>query len=68
MSKTMLYSSIGVWFALVALFVVLSVATGVHLTLAIGVLVLVVGVVPPAIVYRLFGGSETQSVAEMLRR
>ena len=37
-------------------------------TRGIGVLVLVVGVVPPAVVFRLFGGRETQTVAEMLRQ
>jgi len=68
MSKRMLYSAIGVWLALVAVILILSMAAGVPLTLGTGVLVLVVGVVPPAVVFRLFGGRETQTVAEMLRQ
>ena len=68
MSKRMLYSAIGVWFALVTVIVVISLVAGVPLTLGTGVLVLVVGVVPPAIVFRLFGLRETQTVAEMLRQ
>jgi len=68
MSKRMLYSAIGVWLALVAVILILSMAAGVPLTLGIGVLVLVVGVVPPAIMFRLFGGRDTQTVAEMLRQ
>ena len=68
MSKRMLYSTIGVWLALVAVILIVSMAAGVPLTLGTGVLVLVVGVVPPAVVFRLFGGRETQTVAEMLRQ
>jgi len=68
MSKRMLYSAIGVWLALVAVILILSMAAGVRLTLGTGVLVLVVGVVPPAVVFRLFGGRDTQTVAEMLRQ
>ena len=68
MSKRMLYSAIGVWLALVAVIFIVSLAAGVALTLGTGVLVLVVGVVPPAVVFRLFGGRDTQTVAEMLRQ
>jgi pilus assembly protein TadC len=68
MSTKMLYSAIGVWLGLVTVIVVIGLAAGVPLTLATSVLVLVVGVVPPAIVFKLFGRQEAQSVAEMLRQ
>jgi pilus assembly protein TadC len=68
MSTKMLYSAIGVWFGVVAVTVVLGLAEGVPLTLGTSVLVLVAGVVPPAIVFSLFGRRETQTVAELLRQ
>jgi pilus assembly protein TadC len=68
MSTKMLYSAVGVWFGVVAVTVVFGLAAGVPLTLGTSVLVLVVGVVPPAIVFSLFGRRETQTVAEMLRQ
>ena len=68
MSTRMLYGAIGVWFALVTVIAVLGLAAGVPMTLGISVLVLVVGVVPPAIVFSLFGRRETQTVAEMLHQ
>ena len=51
LTKT-LYSAIGVCFAMVTVIMVLDLVAGVAHTLGIGVLVLFVGVVPPAIVFR----------------
>lgn len=61
------YRVLGAWVALVAAMVALGVAEGVPLTLGLSVLVLA-GVVPPAIVYSLSGRQDTQTVAEMLRK
>jgi hypothetical protein len=68
MSTRMLYSAIGIWFGLVTVIVVFGLAAGVPLTLGTSVLVLIVGVVPPAIVFKLFGRQEAQTVAEILRQ
>jgi hypothetical protein len=68
MSTKMLYSAIGVWFGIVAVVAVFGLAEGVPLTLGTSVLVLVVGIVPAAIVFTLFGRREPQTVAELLRQ
>lgn len=68
MSRRTLYSVVGVWFAIVTALVVFGLATGVPVTPGLSVLVLVVGVVPPAVVFRLFATQDTPTVAEMLRR
>jgi hypothetical protein len=68
MSTRMLCSAIGVWLGMVTAIAVLGLAAGVPLALGTNVLVLVVGVVPPAIVFSLFGKRDTQTVAERLRQ
>ncbi len=66
MSTRMLYSSIGVWFAIVAAVAGLGPLSGAPITIGTGVLALVVGLVPPAIMLKLWGGAPPQTVAELL--
>jgi hypothetical protein len=68
MSIKILYRAIGGWLAIVAVAVVLGLVAGVPLTLGLGTLVLFAGIVPPVIVFRLFGRPAAQTVAEMLRQ
>jgi hypothetical protein len=66
MSTQMMYSTIGVWFAIVAAGAGIGVLSGVPVTLSSGALVLFMGLVPPAIVLKLFGGAEAQTIAQIL--
>ncbi len=68
MSKRILYSSIGAWLAILAVAVLLGASAGIPFTLGNSALLLVVAVVPPAVVFSLFGRQEPQTVAEMLRQ
>ena len=68
MTTRVLYTGIGVWLGIVTVVAVLGFAAGVPMALGISTLVLIVGVVPPAIVFRLFGRRDTQTVAQMLRQ
>ena len=67
MSTRMLYSGIGVWFAIVAAVAGLGPLLGAPITVGTGTLMLVVGLVPPAIMLKLCGGAPPQTVAELLR-
>ena len=66
MSTRMLYGSIGAWFAIVAAVAGLGPLAGAPITAGTGTLLLVVGLVPPVIMVRLWGGAPRQTVAEPL--
>jgi hypothetical protein len=68
MSTRIFYRVVTGWFVAMAGVVVLGLIAGVPVTLGTSVLILVVAVVPPSVVFRLFCREDTQSVAEMLRR
>lgn len=53
MSTWMIYSTIGVWFTLVAALGGSAAYAGVHVTLGTGAVVLAVGLMPPAMMLRL---------------
>lgn len=60
MSTWMIYSSIGVWFAMVATLVVFAALAGVPGTLTTCAFALVVGLMPPAMMFRLSVAAEPQ--------
>jgi hypothetical protein len=66
MSKRMIYCSVGAWFALVAAITLVGAISGVRITLGTGVLVMAVGLMPPAIMLKLWNDTPTQTVAELL--
>jgi hypothetical protein len=51
-STVMIYSSIGVWFAMVATLVGVSAIAGMHVTVGTGAVALAVGLMPPAMMLR----------------
>jgi hypothetical protein len=67
MSATRIYTAIGVWLVLVAAAAVGGVASGVHMTMGMALLTLVVGVTPPLIFLRLLPKDEPQTVAQLLK-
>jgi hypothetical protein len=58
---------IQVWFTIVALVVAAGIALGASVTVGTGVMLLALGLVPPAIVLALWPGVQPPTVAEMLR-
>jgi hypothetical protein len=58
---------IQVWFTIVALVVAAAIALGASVTVGTGVMLLALGLVPPAIVLVLWPGVQPPTVAEMLR-
>lgn len=67
MSRQMIYRTTGVWLAVVAAITSLALVSGASMTTGTAALVLAVGLVPPAILLKLWGGSQPQTVAQMLR-
>ena len=67
MSASMIYTAIGVWLALVAAAVVGGMISGVHMTIGMAVLTLVVACTPPLIFLRLLPKDEPQTVAQLLK-
>jgi hypothetical protein len=68
MSKQMIYTTMAVWVTLVAALVGFGLSSEVlPVTLGTGVLALVIGLMPPAILLKLCGSGEPQTVAQMLR-
>ena len=67
MSTQMIYTTIGVWLAIVASVVVFGLVSGMSVTLGTSVLALVVAFMPPAILLKLVGGDEPQTVAQLLK-
>jgi hypothetical protein len=66
MTSRVMYSGVAVWLGIVALVTALGAITGVSLTMGILALALLVGLVPPAIMFKL-SRAAPESVAEMLR-
>jgi hypothetical protein len=58
---------IQVWFAAVVLVIVASITLGASVTIATGVMLLALCLVPPAIVLKLWPGAEAPTAAEVLR-
>jgi hypothetical protein len=57
---------IQVWFAAVALVIVASIALGVSMTIATGMILLALCLVPPAIILKLWPARQPQTIAEVL--
>ncbi len=57
---------VGVWFAVLAAVVGCGVLWGVSITIATGALLLIAGVVPPAIMLIVWRGAPPPTVAELL--
>ena len=66
MSTRMLYGSSGAWLAFVAVVAGLGTLAGVPIAAGTRTLLLVMGLVPPAIMVKLWGGAPQQTVAELL--
>ena len=58
---------IQIWFTAVALIVVASIALGASVTMGTGAIILALCLVPPAIVLKLWPGTQPQTAAEVLR-
>lgn len=67
MSSRMLYSSIGAWLTVVVAITGLVAWSGVPITSGTSALAVVVGLIPPAIMVKLWGGAAPRTVAELLR-
>lgn len=67
MSTQMIYTTIGVWLAIVAAVVGFSLLSGAPVTMGTSALAVVVAVIPPAILLKLFWGPEPQTVAQILK-
>jgi len=59
-STLMIYSSMGVWFAMVAALVVFAAFAGVHVTLGTSAVALAIGLMPPAMMLRLRVAAEAR--------
>jgi hypothetical protein len=66
MSTRMIYCCIGAWFGIVAAVTGFGAISGVPITLSTGVFVLAVGLMPPAIMLKLWNDTPAQTVAELL--
>ena len=66
MSTRRLYGGIGVWLAVVGLGMSLAASLGMPVTIGTGVLAVFAGLVPAAIMLKLWGGEPTRTVAELL--
>jgi hypothetical protein len=61
------YAGIGIWMGVVAGGAIIAALLGAALTLASAALVLIVGVVPPIIMLKVWNSTPAETVAEMLR-
>ena len=66
MSRQMIYGMTGVWLTAVVAIAGFGWGSGVSMTIGTATLVLAVGLVPPAILLKLWGGRPPRTVAEIL--
>jgi hypothetical protein len=66
MSRQMIYGTTGIWLAVIAAITSLALVSGASMTSGTAALVLALGLVPPAILLKLWGGRPPRTVAEIL--
>ena len=67
MSTRTSYAIIGIWIGVIAIAATIGALLGAPMTMAMALLVVIVGLVPPAVMLKLWNSAPTESVAEMLR-
>jgi len=67
MSKKLLYAFM-FWLAMVAVIGAVEMTLGISMSLGMMIVTLVLGGIPPVVVFSLFGRPDTQTVAAMLRQ